>query len=192
MTALQKDSTRTESNVVSDVLRELQSKLGFIPNVHSTFAAVPVAFEGLASLNASFGNSSFTAAEQEIIALTTSVFNQCPYCVAGHSTFALQHGVDAETVAAIRAGSYSRNARHQALGRTTHALLENKGHLSPAESAVFLNCGYQSAQLLELLLGIAGKTMTNFASKLAQIPLDNAFLEQEWTPLEPANQTEGQ
>ena len=182
MTALKLEPKLSEPNVVSDVLNAIQEKLGFIPNIYSTFASVPVAFEGLTSLNTSFANSSFTPAEQEIIALTTSVFNQCPYCVAGHSTFALQHGVDVDTIDAIRDGGDSSEPRYQSLGRTTHALLQNKGHLTAAETATFLNGGFQLPQLLELLLGIAGKTMTNFASKIAQVPLDEAFLDQEWTP----------
>ena len=182
MTVFKLEPERAAENDVSNVLDELQDKLGFIPNIYTTFASVPVAFEGLTSLNASFANSSFTPAEQEIIALTTSVFNRCPYCVAGHSTFALQHGVDADTIDAIRDGGDSSEPRYQSLGRTTHALLKNKGHLTPAETATFLNGGFQLPQLLELLLGIAGKTMTNFASKIAQVPLDKAFLDQEWTP----------
>lgn len=184
MTALESAPQTASSSIVSNGLNELQDMLGFIPNIYTTFASVNSAFEGLASLNASFANSSFTPAEQEIIALTTSVFNNCPYCVAGHSVFALQHGVDAETVEAIRAGNVSSEPRYQALGRTTHALLKNKGKLSPADTSAFLNGGFELPQLLEMLLGIAGKTMTNFASKIANVPLDEAFLEQEWTPLD--------
>lgn len=184
MTALDLEPHKVFSNHVSDTLSALEDKLGYVPNIYTSFASVPTAFEGLSALNTSLGNSSFTPAEQEIIALTTSVFNQCPYCVAGHSTFALQHGVDAETVDAIRSGRVSPDLRYQAIGRTTHALLSKKGHLSAADIAVFRNGGFQLPQLLELLLGIAGKTMTNFASKIMKTPLDEAFLDQAWTPLE--------
>ncbi|MCR9223333.1 MAG: carboxymuconolactone decarboxylase family protein [Hyphomonas sp.] len=184
MTAVKTKPSSAAPDKVSKALNELQDKLGYVPNIYSTFAGVPVAFDGLIALNSSFSQSSFTPAEQEIIALTTSVFNQCPYCVAGHSTFALQHGVDAQTVSAIRDGSVSPEPRYQALGRTTRALMESKGQISRSDTALFLNGGYEFSQLLELLLGIAGKTMTNFASKLAHVPLDSAFREQEWAPAE--------
>lgn len=164
-------------------LSAIEAQLGFVPNVYRVFARVPTALIGLMSLNAAIEETSFSPAEREIIALTTSVYNRCRYCVAGHSTFALQHGVNAQSVDAIRTGGFSLEPREHALGRTTLKVLEHKGQLSAADTAIFLNAGYSSAQLLELLLGIAAKTMTNFASKIAKIPLDEAFLDQAWTPL---------
>lgn len=184
MTAVDLKPQATMPEAVSNVLCELEERLGYVPNIYTTFAGVPAAFEGLAALNSNFSNASFTPAEQEIIALTTSVFNECPYCVAGHSTFALQNGVDAASVEAIRAGNVSLDPRYQALGCTTLILLKRKGQLSTADTAAFLNAGFQLPQLLELLLGIAGKTMTNFASKIAKVPLDKAFHEQAWTPID--------
>ncbi|WP_430404080.1 carboxymuconolactone decarboxylase family protein [Hyphomonas sp.] len=178
--------TTTKMTTAEDsesTLNAIRAEVGFIPNVYGVFARVPSAFKGLMSLNAAFEETSFSAAEREIVALTTSVYNRCPYCVAGHSTFALQQGVDAETVDAVRSGGFSLDPREQALGRTTLAMLQRKGQLSTADTITFLNAGYSCSQLLELLLGIAAKTMTNFASKIAKIPLDEAFLDQAWTPL---------
>lgn len=178
------NSATTAPEARQSPLDAINAAVGFVPNVYGTFASVPAALKGLVSLNAAFEETSFSAAEREIIALTTSVYNRCPYCVAGHSTFALQHGVDSETVNAIRTGSFGLDPREHALGRTTLTILQRKGLLSAVDTATFLNAGYSSAQLLELLLGIAAKTMTNFASKIAKIPLDEAFLDQAWTPLD--------
>ena len=94
----------------------------------------------------------------------------------------MAHGVDPETVEATRSGGLSKDARLQVIGQLTLSILEKKGALGPAEIRSFLNAGFQPVQILELLIGIAGKTMTNFASKIARIPLDDAFAAQAWTP----------
>lgn len=170
-----------------DILCAIEEGLGFIPNVYGVFAGVPAALTGLASLNSAFDETSFSPAEREIIALTTSVFNQCPYCVAGHSTFALQHGVDADTIAAVRSGDVSAEPRMQALGILTLRILKKKGALRASDIRPFLNAGFCSSQILELLIGIAAKTMTNFAAKIALAPLDEEFSDQVWTIAETSN-----
>lgn len=165
-----------------DILDTIKAGLGFVPNVYGVFAGAPNALNALAAINAGFDAASFTPGEREIIALTTSVFNQCPYCVAGHSTFALAHGVDPDTVEAVRAGGLSKDTRLQVIGQLTLSILEKKGALGPSEIRSFQKAGFEPGQILELLIGIAGKTMTNFASKMARIPLDDAFAAQAWTP----------
>lgn len=177
----------TAPEACRDILFAIEEGLGFVPNVYGMFAGTPAALTGLTSLNSAFDDTSFSPAEREIIALTTSVYNQCPYCVAGHSTFALQHGVDADTVHAVRAGGVSGDPRLQALGRITLSILEKKGAIGVADIRPFLNDGYHTPQILELLIGIAGKTMTNFAAKIARIPLDKEFADQAWLPADTSN-----
>ena len=172
-----------------DTLCSIEDGLGFVPNIYGVFAGMPAALSGLASLNSAFDKTSFSPGEREIIALTTSVYNQCPYCVAGHSTFALQHGVDRKTVDAVRAGGLSDDQRLQALGQMAHRILKSKGAIGAGDIRPFLNAGYHSSQILELLVGIAGKTMTNFASKIAHVPLDDEFSDQAWSPAETSTGT---
>ncbi|KCZ93893.1 carboxymuconolactone decarboxylase family protein [Hyphomonas johnsonii] len=180
MTGFKIETLATAPAGSRDILDAIDAGLGFVPNVYGVFARAPNALSALAAINAGFDASSFTPGEREIIALTTSVYNQCPYCVAGHSTFALAHGVDPETVEAVRAGGLSKDTRLQVIGQLTLSILEKKGALGPSEIRSFLNAGFQPVHILELLVGIAGKTMTNFASKIARIPLDDAFAAQAW------------
>ena len=98
MTGFKIETAITAPAEARDILRAVEAGVGFVPNVYGVFAGAPEALKALAAINASFDATSFTPAEREIIALTTSVYNQCPYCVAGHSTFALAHGVDPDPV----------------------------------------------------------------------------------------------
>ncbi|MDX1294241.1 MAG: carboxymuconolactone decarboxylase family protein [Hyphomonas sp.] len=181
MNRLTINTTATAPDASRDILQAIEDGLGFVPNVYGVFANAPAALKGLAALNTAFGETSFSPAECEIIALATSVHNQCPYCVAGHSTFALHHGVDRETVNAVRNGGVSDDPKLQALGQITFRILETKGALSPADMRAFLNADYRTSQVLELLIGIAGKTMTNFAAKILHLPLDDEFADQAWS-----------
>ena len=61
-------------------------------------------------------------------------------------------------------------------------LLETRGSFSEAQLQMFQDAGFVPHQLLELLLGVAGKVMTNLASKAAGLPLDEAFQPHAWIP----------
>ena len=166
----------------NNVLSALTEKLGYVPNIYRLLSRVPNVLQALHGLNESLEQSSFTSAETEVIALTTSVYNECPYCVAGHSSFALQSGVDLASVEAIRSGGYAIQPRLHAVGKMTRHLLEQRGTLDTGELRLFLNAGFKSSQILEILIGIAGKTITNFASKISRVPLDGSFVDQAWSP----------
>ncbi|MDG2005435.1 MAG: carboxymuconolactone decarboxylase family protein [Novosphingobium sp.] len=164
------------------ILAALKAGLGFVPNIHGVFAASPTALKALTGLNEAFDQSSFSAAEREVISLTTSVFNECGYCVAGHSTFARMAGVSPATIGALRANETSEDQRLNALSRFTRALLRKRGAIDETEMQEFMVAGFRREQMLDLLVGIAAKTMTNFASKATNTPLDMAFVDDAWAP----------
>lgn len=185
MNALKVHSAQDAPQPTRAALEALSDAVGFVPNVYGLFAGSPAALQGLLALNAAFEGARFSPAEREVVALTTSVFNGCRYCVAGHSAFAIQHGVDERAVAAIRAGGAPTDARLRALAQTTLDILQTRGRLSPEQKRRFLSAGFEPVQFLELLLGVAGKVMTNFASSLTGLPLDKAFEPYAWTPTNP-------
>ena len=173
----------------ADLLRDLQDTIGFIPNIHATFAASPAALEALISVNAAFGQSGFSAAEREVISLTASIFNQCSYCVAGHSVFGRSAGLSSEAIEAIRSDSPLSDPRFEALRSLTREVLAKRGAVSEVELLPFLQAGFRLEQFLDLLVGIAAKIMTNFVSKAAGTPLDSAFRADAWTSSAKSNPT---
>jgi len=125
-----------------DILITLQEKAGFVPNVFGLIANAPVALAALAAVNNGFEETSFTPAEREIISLATSVENQCRYCVAGHSTFAVALGVSPVEVEAIRSGKAVEDQRLEALRHFTSLLLQKKGGVSTRDIETFLGAGF--------------------------------------------------
>jgi len=123
---------------------------------------------------------SFSEAEIQVLLLTNAVTNGSDWPVAFHSALALQRGVDAEDVAAIRAGKAPRNIRLAALSTLARGLITRRGKLAEAEAGSFLAAGFDEARLLEVVAVIAGSTITNYTASIAQPPLEDAFAPHQW------------
>tara|TARA_R110001592_G_scaffold192451_1_gene439191 strand:+ start:1335 stop:1604 length:270 start_codon:yes stop_codon:yes gene_type:complete len=63
----------------------------------------------------------------------------------------------------------------QALHITTLALIKNRGRLGENDLNVFFSVGYEQVHLLEIILGISQKIMSNYVNHITQTPVDNAF-----------------
>jgi hypothetical protein len=85
-------------------LRGMQEKFGFLPNIMGTMAENPVLLNGFAATFGSFHGGSFDECEKQVLLLTNAVTLKCPWTIAAHSTFAIEDGVSASDVKAIRGG----------------------------------------------------------------------------------------
>ena len=65
----------------------------------------------------------------------------------------------------------------QKLHETTLALVRNRGRLSQSEQTAFFEAGYEKRNLLEIILGISQKVMSNYVNHLAETPVDEPFLQ---------------
>ncbi len=74
------------------------------------------------------------------------------------------------------------DAKLEALSTFTGILVEMRGRPSEEEVAAFLSAGYTSAQILEVIVGIAFKTLSNFTNHLADTPIDKQFASFAWEP----------
>ena len=114
------------------------------------------------------------------MALATSIENDCNYCMAAHSTFALMQEADAGAVAAARAGNAPDDARLGALYRFARELVVNRGHISDSEVQALLDAGYSSGALLEVVAQVGFTTLANLTHNISDAPLDDAFAAQAW------------
>ncbi|MCC5025406.1 MAG: carboxymuconolactone decarboxylase family protein [Candidatus Synoicihabitans palmerolidicus] len=148
-----------------DNLAAAQKRLGFVPNLLGVFAHVPALLEGYTADDAAFSRTSFKPSERQLILLAVSVVNECDYCVAAHSTIAKSMlKVDADTVAAIRAGTPLPDARQNALINLVRELVEARGHASTATIQAFLDAGYRREQVFKIILGIVQQTSATIST----------------------------
>src|SRR5471032_2791731 len=114
-------------------LHALEQKFGFLPNVMATMAGNPVLLNGFAATFGSFHGGSLDECEKQALLLTNAVTIKCPWTVAAHSTFALEDGMSAADVKAIRDGALPTDPRYAVLSGLTRALIEQRGHVTDAE-----------------------------------------------------------
>lgn len=159
-----------------------KSKFGFVPNLIGMLAESPAAVAGYLVVGENFDKSSFSPAERQVVLLSVSHENSCEYCMAAHTVIAGMSRVPADVVEALRRGSPLPDARLEALSRFTREVVRHRGHVAPAELAAFLAAGFTRAQVLEVVLGVAMKTLSNYANHIAETPLDEAFAAARWEP----------
>lgn len=166
-----------------ELLDAAHSQLGMVPNMYAEMANSP----GLLGTYR-FGydqfrrHSGFNPSEQEIIFLAISRFNGCAYCMGAHSAIADGNKVPTEVTDAVRAGEPIGDARLQALNVFTTTMVATRGRPSDVELKEFLAVGYTENQVLEIILAIAVKTLSNYSNHLFDTPLDKAFARRAWSP----------
>ncbi len=165
-----------------DRLREAQKKLGFVPNMYNVMANSPGLLDTyIHGYNHFRESSGFTPAEQEVVLLAISRENGCTYCVAAHSFIAdKMSGVPVNVTDAIRDGQSIPDARLAALHDFTRTMVVKRGLPSKADVRAFLVAGYGERQILEIVLAVAVKTLSNYANHLFHTPVDAMFASRVW------------
>lgn len=170
-------------------LDHAQQTLGFVPNLYGVFAAAPAALKAYTQIDAALKESSLTPAEQQIVLLSVSFENECEYCMAAHSKIAAMSQVPEDVIQELRDGQPLSDDKQEALRTFTRAVVKQRGNLEPSQVQAFLDAGYSRANILEVLVGVAQKTLSNYTNHLAETPVDDAFQEQAWSRPQAGDET---
>ena len=175
-TLFQPLTVATAPEASKPILENIQKAFGFVPNLMATFANSPAVLQGYLAMDGVFEKGTFTPVERQLILLAASLENNCDYCVAAHSTIAkgVLHA-PAETIAAVREGKTLVDQKQNALVNLVREIVRERGFASPATVEAFLAAGYQKPQVMELLLGVALKTVSNYLDHLSPATIDQAF-----------------
>lgn len=161
-------------------LAATRDRLGFVPNVVSTMAGSPALVQAYTTMVELLGQTRFTPQEQQVAILSVSLANGCDYCMAAHTLMAEKVGVDGGVIEALRDGKELPDTRLEALRRFTTALVETRGWTGDDEVQAFLDAGFEPAHVLDAIMILGMKTLTNYTNHLANTPLDDAFRAKEW------------
>ncbi|MCC4118154.1 carboxymuconolactone decarboxylase family protein [Aromatoleum toluclasticum] len=165
-----------------EVLDKALKQVGFIPNMYANMVHSPgvlnTYLEGYAAFRKESG---FTPTEQEVVFLVISRENGCEYCVSAHSFIADKaSGVPAEVTDAIRDGRPIADPKLKALAEFTRVLVASRGLPDRTQTDAFLSAGYSERQILEIVLAIAVKTLSNYSNHLFHTSLDDMFASRRW------------
>jgi uncharacterized peroxidase-related enzyme len=163
-------------------LETIQKGLGFIPNMYANMANSPSMLETYGvGYNFFRGDSGFTPAEQEVVFLTISHENGCEYCMAAHSMVGEKmSGVPAPVLKALRSGLPLPDAKLQALSAFTRIMVASRGKPTRRDLQAFLAAGFSERQVLEIILAIAVKTISNYANHVFHTEVDPMFAAYRW------------
>jgi uncharacterized peroxidase-related enzyme len=177
-------SLETAAPQAKAVLEKAKAQVGFIPNMYGGMANSPALLDTYLDGYERFRKASgFTPAEQEIVFLTISRNNECSYCMAAHSMLAdKMSNVPVPVTDALRAALPIPDAKLSALSTFTDVMVSTRGLPQRGDVETFLSAGYQEQHILDIILAIAVKTLSNYSNHLFQPPVDAMFAGRVWKP----------
>lgn len=173
--------TATAPAASVDMLNGVQKTWGFVPNVHRVLAESPAALEAYSTLWGIAEKTGFTAQERNIAYLAIIYENECTYCMAGHTNLSRMAKVDPEVIAAVRENRPIADAKLEALRQFAAKVTRQRGAISEVDVATFKAAGYSNRAVLDLLVLMATKLISNYTNHLAHTPNDSFMKGAEWT-----------
>lgn len=163
------------------LLENSQKAFGRLPGLHKVLAESPQAYEGYQILHKLFTETDFDADELTVVWQAINVENSCHYCVPAHTGIAKMMKVSDEITQALRNETALPTPKLEALRSFTIQMVRQRGNPTEAQMAAFFDAGYGHRAVLDVILGIAQKTMSNYVNHVAQTPVDEVFHPLKWT-----------
>ncbi|MFT4733150.1 MAG: putative peroxidase-related enzyme [Algoriphagus sp.] len=163
--------TREEvSETNQAIFDNLQKGLGFVPNLYAFYAKNETALSDYLALQNR--KSTLNAKEREVINLVVSEYNGCKYCQSAHTVLGSMNGFSEDQILELRSGTASFDAKTDALVKFTLSAASNKGKASAESLATFFTAGYTEANLIDVVIIIGDKTISNYIHNLTGFAID--------------------
>ena len=163
------------------LLADSKKGFGMVPNLHAVMAEAPGLLEGYKKVHELFANSSFDAEELTVIWQAINVYHECHYCVPAHTAIAKSMKVSDDITEALRNETPLSDARLETLREFTLSVVRDRGAVNEEAVQAFLDAGFTKRQILEVILGVSQKVMSNYTNHLAKTPVDEPFAKFEWS-----------
>jgi len=162
------------------ILEGAVKQMGVVPGLFSVMAESPELLKAYTQLHQLFTNTSFDAEELTVVWQTINVEHECHYCVPAHTGIAHSMKVDPALTEALRNRQPMPTAKLQALQDLTLSIVRERGNASKEALEAFYAAGYGQKQVLEIILGLSQKVISNYVNHLAETPVDDMFAQFAW------------
>jgi len=162
------------------ILEGAIKQMGDIPQLFSVMSESPELLNAYTQLHQLFANTSFDAEELTVVWQTINVEHECHYCVPAHTAIAHSMNVDPALTEALRNRQPMPTPKLQALQDLTLSIVRERGHASQPALDAFFAAGYAPKQVLEIVLGLSQKVISNYVNHLAETPVDEKFQQFAW------------
>ena len=163
--------TRDEvSKANQDIFDYMLANFGKVPNLFATFAWNETALGDYLALQSR--KNTLSGKEREAINLVVSQVNNCEYCVPAHTMLAKMNGFTDEQVIAIRKADVPFDSKIDALAKFVKETAVNRGRASQSSIDGFFNAGYNKANLIDVMMIIGDKIISNYLHNITKVPVD--------------------
>ncbi|PKF62029.1 carboxymuconolactone decarboxylase [Psychromonas sp. psych-6C06] len=181
MSEFKRHSVETAPQQSKEILAGAAKQMGAIPGLYSVMAESPETLKAYQQLHQAFTATSFNAEELTVVWQTINVEHECHYCVPAHTAIANSMSVDPLLTDALRNQTAMPSAKLQALHDFTLAMVRERGNVSAEQMKVFFDAGYKQQQVLEIILGLSQKVISNYVNHVADTEVDPMFAPFAWT-----------
>ncbi|AXS83672.1 MULTISPECIES: carboxymuconolactone decarboxylase family protein [Marinobacter] len=162
-------------------LENSRKNSGMIPGLHAVMAESPQVLEAYQKLHQLVLDNSFNNDETTVVWQTINVENACHYCVPAHTGIAKMMKVSDDIVNALRDETPLPSDKLEALRNFTLAVMRKQGNVSEEDLAAFFEAGYGNRQVLEVIMTLSQKVMSNYINHIAETPVDEPFKKFAWS-----------
>ena len=152
------------------IFDNLEKQVGFVPNLYATYALSNNALSNYLTFAGS--KTSLNNKEKEVVNLAVSEVNGCTYCLAAHTAIAKGNGFTEEQILELRAGKASFQSSYDALAQLAKNITENRGKADETVVDAFLAAGYTQENLIDTIVLVGEKTISNYIHNLTDVPVD--------------------
>lgn len=185
-TGYTKHTKETAPEASLPLIERSEKAFGRLPGLHAVMAEAPGLLDGYQVLHGLFQNATdFDNDELTVVWQSINVEHACHYCVPAHTGIAKMMKVDDAITEALRTETPLASAKLEALRTFTLQMVRQRGDVTAAQTDAFFAAGYTQRHVLEIVLGIAQKVMSNYTNHLAQTPVDAPFQQFAWEKAAP-------
>jgi uncharacterized peroxidase-related enzyme len=152
------------------IFDHMKNAFGMVPNLYATFAWNETALADYLALQNR--KNTLSAKEREVINLVVSQVNDCKYCIPAHTAIAKMHGFTDEQILNIRRGEANFDSKLNALTKFVKETAVNRGRPSEKALDAFFEAGYHTTNLIDVMIIIGDKIISNYLHNITQIPVD--------------------
>ena len=182
MTTLKIHNIETAPEGSQTLLEQSLKTNGMIPGLHGVLAGAPGLLEAYQTLHKLFTQSTFNNEELTVVWQTINVEHECHYCVPAHTGIANMMKVDSLLSEALRNKTAMPTEKLQTLHDFTLKVVRNRGRVTQEDLNTFYEAGYGERQVLEVILGLSQKVISNYTNHIANTPVDAPFQKFAWQP----------
>tara|TARA_R110001583_G_scaffold69601_9_gene197230 strand:+ start:7859 stop:8407 length:549 start_codon:yes stop_codon:yes gene_type:complete len=162
-----REEVSTSNQAIFD---NLKKAVGFVPNLYATYAHSENALANYLAL--SNAKTSLSAKEKEVVNLAVSQVNDCSYCLAAHTAIGKMNDFTDNQILELRSGKASFDTKLNALARLAKNITENRGATDEAVIADFFSAGWSKENLVDTIVLVGDKTISNYLHKTTDVPVD--------------------